>query len=388
MSITQEIGTRFLFETKTYSPLTFSLLQTQYKFDLLSNFDPKHISLNSQIGKFNTTWHTFLLSIGEEELHILWTRKNTFEPFLSIVNYDIFMTILQIGFRHKKTNEMFSFLTTLKSDNTFKITKNWTCYKKLHPDIAKNYITLIKATKLNQIFSHILHFFDQSTHKSVAMPVASSTLKPSVNQPAQNPLTSTLKPSVNQQAQNPLTSTLKVPTFNHSVQNPPQYHFQQTFQNQHSSHYQQNFPNLQKHYQPVHQQAHYQQTHKTNYTNNYPNQYQQSHPHNYQVQNYQNQNYQNQNYHNLNYQDASNHNDNNKRRRFNQYFLTNHYFFSKHSFFFRINTVQSKPINRYTINRYCLRFFSKIGVKNTTKHKKFYKPLRFLKKISVTIYKS
>ena len=97
---------------------------------------------------------------------------------------------------------MFSFLTTLKSDNTFKITKNWKCYKKLHPDISKNYITLIQATGLNHIFPHILHYFYQNTHKSQASSVATRTLQvqPSVNHPVQNPL------------QNPLQNPKSLPT--------------------------------------------------------------------------------------------------------------------------------------------------------------------------------
>ena len=60
MTIPQELGTIFLFEANFFSPLTFSLLQTQYKFDLLSKFDQKHISLNIPIGKYNTKWHNVL----------------------------------------------------------------------------------------------------------------------------------------------------------------------------------------------------------------------------------------------------------------------------------------------------------------------------------------
>jgi len=57
------INKRFLFKKKIYSALSFSLLGPNFQFNLISAIPIKHLTLNSIIGKYNTTVRSCILNV-------------------------------------------------------------------------------------------------------------------------------------------------------------------------------------------------------------------------------------------------------------------------------------------------------------------------------------
>ena len=154
-----DMSTRFIFEKQIYNPLSFSLLAANYQFDLLTAMPIKHLTLNANIGKYNTSFHSWILNVPAENLKILWTRNNTFKPFLTLVNYDIFFIVIKRAYSERKMNEILDFLSTQKKDPQFEITKNWKCHSLLHKSVVNNFISLIEASGLGKICPQINHYF-------------------------------------------------------------------------------------------------------------------------------------------------------------------------------------------------------------------------------------
>ena len=142
-------------------PLTFSLLPVECQMFQFMNIEINHLVLHRSIFKFNTSLSEWIPQLTKNNFKVIWTMKDYRNkvPYLLRLNFDSFMEVIRVAMVTQHMQYLSKYLTYLKAKHVFEsLSEYWTVFNPLHHLAASNYITLIRATKLDQQFPLMISF--------------------------------------------------------------------------------------------------------------------------------------------------------------------------------------------------------------------------------------